>query len=446
MIDSNFVNLYCKKDKMQKIILVISILLMWFQFFSQSRGDNLGIEIRQGLPYRQVFDSESFKSTDFIAVSLRLEGKDVRDGSFSYKLITNHSTYEFKLHHEWDSKDQDIFVSDILYLDPNEKGTWIFEARNNDAIPKTMDAIGFLRIFIPDSNYKSSLNHRQLNLRNECECPLPEYISRSNWGSSFGLNEEIYIPPPSYTSVTHLIVHHSAGTNISNNWKGVVASIFDAHVHTNGWQDVGYNWLIDPNGMLYEGRGGGDNVIGAHMCSHNKNTLGVCLLGNFNIASPTNEMLEKLKFLLAYKACKESISPIESSQISSYTGFMPNIAGHKDGCAPNHTDCPGQSLYPKLDSIRNIVKIQIDTTCISSSIDEDYKNDSWQIFPIPTFDRVCITTGDAFRIINLEGKEITIPENKDVNNCLDIKDIPSGLYIAQVRKPSKDVAKRFVKY
>lgn len=433
---------------MLKFLLTFTVLLMWFQSYSQSSGDNLGIEIRQVIPYKQIFNTESLKANDFIAVSLRLEGKGVRSEFIAYKLITNLRVYEFKLHHEWDDEDQDIFVSDILYLQPNEIGTWVFEVTSNIDNQPTLDAIGFLRVFTPDtnSNFKSSLGQIQHNNRVDCRCPLPDFISRSNWGSSFGLNEEIYIPPPAYTAVTHLIVHHSAGTNVSNNWKGVVASIFDAHVHTNGWQDVGYNWLIDPNGVLYEGRGGGDNVRGAHMCGYNNNTLGVCLLGDFDKLEPTNVMMNKLKFLLAYKACKESISADESSQITSFHGFMPNIAGHKDGCAPNYTRCPGEFLYSKLDSVRIIVKNEMISCGINSSIGEEFKNDSWQISPIPTIDRICINTADDFKIINLEGKELAISATKDTNNCLDIQDIPAGFYFVQKVSPLKVEAKRFVKY
>ncbi|MBK8668457.1 MAG: N-acetylmuramoyl-L-alanine amidase [Saprospiraceae bacterium] len=75
----------------------------------------------------------------------------------------------------------------------------------------------------------------------------------------------------------------------------MVASIFDFHVNTNGWQDIGYNWLIDPNGVLYEGRGGGENVRGAHMCGYNNNTLGVCVMGNFVSLIPSDTAIISLK-------------------------------------------------------------------------------------------------------------------------------------------------------
>ena len=88
------------------------------------------------------------------------------------------------------------------------------------------------------------------------------------------------------------------------------------------------------------------------MCGYNNNTLGVCLLGNFEIVSPTSSMLAKLKELLAYKACKESISADGDSDIVSYPGHMHHISGHKDGCSPNYTSCPGIKLYTKLDSMR----------------------------------------------------------------------------------------------
>lgn len=196
-----------------------------------------------------------------------------------------------------------------------------------------------------------------------CPCPQPPVVPRSSWGLAWNLNGSIYAPPAVYTAVTHLIVHHSAGTNTSSNWPGVVAAIFDFHVNTNGWADVGYNWLIDPNGVLYEGRGGGNNVRGAHMCGYNDNTMGVCLLGNFVATPPPTSALETLKKLLAWKCCNSNIDPTGSSAITSYPGVMKHISGHRDGCSPNYTECPGGLLYAEINALRTAVAQHIQTVC-----------------------------------------------------------------------------------
>src|SRR5437016_1926200 len=74
-----------------------------------------------------------------------------------------------------------------------------------------------------------------------------------------------------------------AGGNAATDWAAVVRSIWVLHVQGNGWNDIGYNYLIDPNGVLYEGRGGGDGVMGAHFSCVNSGTMGVALLGTFSV-------------------------------------------------------------------------------------------------------------------------------------------------------------------
>ena len=120
--------------------------------------------------------------------------------------------------------------------------------------------------------------------------PKPPVVSRTAWGCPEGQQSSW---TPQYTAVTHLVVHHSAGSNTSSDWAGTVRSIWDFHSRPvedggRGWGDVGYNYLIDPNGVIYEGRAGGDNVIGAHFSCRNGGTMGVCLLGTFVTTSLTS--------------------------------------------------------------------------------------------------------------------------------------------------------------
>ena len=379
--------------------------------------------------------ASEFIGSDFIAVSLRIEGNDKQVQNCTFTLDVNDITYTFVKSHEWDGDDQTIFVSDIIYLPATKADYWHLKAISSDKSEYKIDAKGFLRVFVPEDNItpnEKPSRPESTSERADCLCPLPDYIGRSNWGSTFNLNADIFTPPAAYTTVTHLIVHHSAGTNTSNNWKGVVASIFDAHVHTNGWQDIGYNWLIDPNGVLYEGRGGGDNVRGAHMCGYNNNTLGVCLLGNFEIASPTSSMLAKLKELLAYKACKESITADGDSDIVSYPGHMHHISGHKDGCSPNYTSCPGINLYTKLDSMRLETKRQISTVCLAPVKTLNITDEKSLIYPVPASDYICSNAFEISHFTNTYGIEFSSFLKRKDENCYDISAIPSGLYFVQL--------------
>lgn len=177
-----------------------------------------------------------------------------------------------------------------------------------------------------------------------CPCPAPDILSRSQWCPDGTCYPH---PSPSYTNVTHLIIHHSAGTNTSSDWAGVVRAIWDFHVNGNGWSDIGYNWLIDPNGVVYEGRG--DNILGAHFCGTNGGTAGTCVMGNFTDIEPTDEAIGSLIDLYTWKACDKNLNPMGSGYHNSSGLNLERVSGHQDGCA---TACPGDSFYPMLDDIR----------------------------------------------------------------------------------------------
>ncbi|MGB4960451.1 MAG: hypothetical protein WBO36_13310, partial [Saprospiraceae bacterium] len=211
-----------------------------------------------GSVWSQDIHMDSDINTDFIAVSISIEGHNIDAGHITCTLVTQNKTVVFKPFGE-DPLQTHKFVSDIIYLDPNDTGTWELKISGSSDIDFGQ-ITGFVRVFCPSKEQSRPLVGKTSydDGRNACTCLAPDFVPRSVWGASYQLSSDIYRPPAAYTNVTHLIVHHSAGTNTSNNWKGVVASVFDLHVFTNGWQDVGYNWLIDPNGEIYEGRGGGD--------------------------------------------------------------------------------------------------------------------------------------------------------------------------------------------
>jgi hypothetical protein len=185
---------------------------------------------------------------------------------------------------------------------------------------------------------------------NQTKYPKPPVVTRTEWGcpdgqitTHGGLN---------YTTVTHLIVHHTAmGTEApDSDWPALVQSIWNFHVLERGWADIGYNYLIDPDGVIYEGRAGGDDVIGAHFSGVNAGTMAVAMLGDFSDATPTALALNSLEEILAWKCDQGDLDPVgvslhEASQLILYT-----ISGHRDG--PGATECPGDALYSTLPVIR----------------------------------------------------------------------------------------------
>ena len=191
----------------------------------------------------------------------------------------------------------------------------------------------------------------------------PEVVSRSDWGCPDGSRSPGWAPE--FTVVTHLIVHHSAGANAAGNWAQVVRDIWVFHASSvasggRGWGDIGYNYLIDPKGTIYEGRAGGDNVIGAHFSCVNGGTMGVCLLGTFNSVEPTRAALESLGKILAWKAAQRQLDPVGVTYHPGSKLPLPNISGHRHAndstVACSKTECPGDKLFAMLPTIRENVK------------------------------------------------------------------------------------------
>lgn len=194
----------------------------------------------------------------------------------------------------------------------------------------------------------------------------PGVVSRTGWGSPDGQGSRV---APSYYPVNHMVVHHTADSNSlypsEPNWAARVLAEWKFHTYTRGWGDVGYNYLIDPNGVIYEGRAGGDDAVAFHDTG-NYGSMGVVLIGTYATVPPTQPAQDALVNLLAWKAGQKKIDPLGSAyyygcDISSYCrpynpgAVVLNIAGHRQ-VTPGHTSCPGDQAIAYLPGIRNRVK------------------------------------------------------------------------------------------
>ena len=185
------------------------------------------------------------------------------------------------------------------------------------------------------------------------DCEQPNYCDRLCWGPQGNHPAQ---SNPAFTDPSHIIVHHS-GDNliwpVGTDFKLVVQAYWDQHVNTNGWSDIGYNWLIDRNGVIYEGRG--DGVRGAHFSCMNQTTTGICLIGNFELEAPSEAALNKLKDLSAWEASDKDLDVLTPSRHNTSQLDLFPLSGHRDGnpspaphsCASG-TVCPGQNLYSLL--------------------------------------------------------------------------------------------------
>lgn len=280
-----------------------------------------------------------------------------------------------------------------------------------------------------------------------CPCPQPTYVTRTGWNCPQGATS------PSFTTVTHLIVHHSAGSNTSANWPAVVLSIWNSHVNTNGWSDIGYNWLIDPNGVLYEGRGGGNNVVGAHFCGFNGGTMGTCMLGTYTTQSISDTARKKLVEILAWKCCNSNLNPLTSAFHASSGLTINRISGHRDGCS---TECPGNMTYNDLPNIRTAVNTYINDRCTATSVADIPGVESLTVSPNPTTGSFVIAlkmnTGKPFRyaLYDATGKQLFASATKQTGlrytetvNAL-VKQ-PAGNYVLRIWIDKKDVTRNILK-
>jgi uncharacterized protein with LGFP repeats len=187
----------------------------------------------------------------------------------------------------------------------------------------------------------------------------PSIVTRRGWGADESLREGGFV----YTKkVKAAFVHHTAsGNNYScSQAPSVIRSIYRYHVVSSGWRDIGYNFLVDKCGNIYEGRAGGvaKPVMGAHTLGFNNDTMGIAVLGTFGSTKPSAASVTAIARLTAWKLGLYGADPRGKTYLKSGGGNLyPKgknarlnvISGHRDGFA---TDCPGSLLYGKLGSAR----------------------------------------------------------------------------------------------
>ncbi|MBZ6135285.1 peptidoglycan recognition protein family protein [Streptomyces olivaceus] len=188
----------------------------------------------------------------------------------------------------------------------------------------------------------------------------PEITTRRGWGADEKLREKGFV----YTKkVKAAFVHHSA---TGNNYRcsqapSVIRSIYRYHVRSTGWRDLGYNFLVDKCGQIYEGRAGGVSkpVLGAHTLGFNSNSMGIAVLGTYSDGEPSAAALKAIARLTAWKLGLYGMNPRGKTYLKSGGGNLYRkgknvrlnvISGHRDGFA---TNCPGKKLYGKLGTSRS---------------------------------------------------------------------------------------------
>ena len=176
----------------------------------------------------------------------------------------------------------------------------------------------------------------------------PGIYSRAQWGA----NESMRDGFAGYGEVHAAFVHHTVNANgyTREQVPSILRGIYAYHTQSQGWSDIGYNFLVDRFGRLWEGRWGGiaRPVIGAHTLNYNEDAFAMSAIGNFETVQPAAAMLRAYGRLLAWKLSLHGVVPDSGVTIDGHR--FRTVNGHRDAAA---TACPGRNLYARLPLIRS---------------------------------------------------------------------------------------------
>lgn len=203
----------------------------------------------------------------------------------------------------------------------------------------------------------------------------PRVFSRAEWGCP----QADYSPawPPNYwNNMQRVIVHHTVTAGDPGNSAAEVRGIWQFHTYTQGWGDIGYNYLVDKNGNIFQGRyfNAADSaqfgeVEGGHAYGFNDYSIGIANLGDYGSQGVTASLMEGVSQIAAFKMLRYGIGPWEQYYDEGVNGSSPDgtpprgprlqfrLAGHRDYLS---TSCPGGNLYAQLDNYRNRTFVWLD--------------------------------------------------------------------------------------
>lgn len=197
--------------------------------------------------------------------------------------------------------------------------------------------------------------------------PAPKIVTRAQWGADESIRDTRII---GWAPFRKIVVHHTASPNGVKDPAQTVRFGYELHVVGRGFTDIGYNFLIGPDGQIFEGRrarkygkgelhtgedGSGNGIVGGHTKGRNAGTCGIALIGNFMKSSPSAAALQSLIHLASWEAQRHQIDPLGNDVFIATDGTkltFPNIVGHR---GIGSTLCPGNKMAAALPWLRQQV-------------------------------------------------------------------------------------------
>lgn len=314
-----------------------------------------------------VFDAMGIEVASFVLPHL---GDDVKaplpSGMFATRPVIMHDAHTIRLEiQQWSSAQSAPQINNIEIITYNTNNVVplpLHTLADDPVIPEEAvppptvpanPAINPLPVTAPDT----ALTSQQVTA-------TPPIISRATWSAdeTYRLKSDgTTLWQESYQDPEVFIVHHTAGGDGGDDPAATVRAIYYWHAVVLGWGDIGYNYLIDPKGNIYEGRFGGDGVVGGHTfndqlgINYNEGSIGIALLGCFEetadacgtLTTETDATREALAKLIAAKASQFHLAPDDTTTLHGTT--TARVVGHRDLDA---TYCPGSFVHNALTDLR----------------------------------------------------------------------------------------------
>lgn len=192
------------------------------------------------------------------------------------------------------------------------------------------------------------------------------YLSRPAWGAdeSKRYKNGVVNSPEKYYALQTITVHHTDTPNGDADPAATVRAIYEYHAVTLDWGDIGYHFLIDEAGIVYEGRYSGDDNVPAfnsdgdlvtafHTAGYNSGNLGIALLGTLTDQGPTDaakaSLVRLIKVISRFKGLDPQAKVTFTNPVNGVTKDVETVSGHRDWL---QTDCPGQTMYDLLTEVR----------------------------------------------------------------------------------------------
>jgi hypothetical protein len=206
----------------------------------------------------------------------------------------------------------------------------------------------------------------------EALAPKPEIVSRAGWGADLPGGGCQPRGTAEYGTVQAAVIHHTVNANdyTPEEAPSIVLGICRFHLYANGWNDIGYNALVDRYGTLYEGRAGGLKrpVVGAQAQGFNSQTTSIASIGDHTSEAPTPQAQRSIIRFLAWKMAVNRAYPVTATvQLTSGGGSesrypagsvitVPRIIGHT---TLGLTACPGGAMIPLIPQVQTAVQKRI---------------------------------------------------------------------------------------